>query len=205
MTVKFIQYFDIFSERDEEYRRFVSKNYIPTINQTGLLEIVGSWHVASGEGPYHIMEGVADSVKSVNKLLQLEEYKKLTYLFHFLITNYKTKIMVPMGWVESRIPSETNFRFNHHYDIRSENYDDYLNFIKKEYIPNMEKQGINMIGGWQLAIGPGPNIIMESSCASVKQILNVIGSPEYGSLTTKLLDMVCNFGSKILVPTGLVP
>jgi hypothetical protein len=113
--------------------------------------------------------------------------------------------MIPMGWVESRIPSETNFRFNHHYDIRSENYDDYLNFIKKEYIPNMEKQGIKMIGGWELAIGPGPNIIMESSCASVKQILNTIGSPEYGSLTTKLLDMVCNFGSKILVPTGLVP
>jgi hypothetical protein len=205
MTVKFIQYFDIFSERDEEYGSFVSKSYIPSINETGLLKIVGSWFVAAGEGPYHIMEGVADSVKSVNKLLQLDEFKKLTYLFHFLITNYKTKIMVPMDCLESQIPSETNFRFNHHYDIHSENFAEYFNFIKEEFIPTVEKQGIKMIGGWEVAIGPGPNIVVESSCSSVKQILNTIGSPEYGSLTTKLLDMVCNFGSKILVPTGLVP
>jgi hypothetical protein len=69
----------------------------------------------------------------------------------------------------------------------------------------MEKLGINMIGGWYVALGPGPNIVVEGSCASVKRILEVIGSKEYGELTSRLLAMVDGYGSKILVPTGLVP
>jgi hypothetical protein len=205
MTVKFIQYYDVLSGKDEEYRNFISKSYIPDINETGFLEIVGSWYLAAGEGPYHIMEGVADSVKSVHQLLLLDDFKKLNHLLHFLITNYKTKIMVPMGTIESQLPHETNFRFNHHYDINYAHYDEYVRFIRKEHIPTMEKLGINMIGGWYVALGPGPSIVVEGSCASVKHILEVIGSTEYGELTSALLAMVDGYGSKILAPTGLVP
>ena len=205
MTVKFIQYYDILSGKDDEYRNFISKSYIPGINETGFLEIVGSWYLASGEGPYHIMEGVADSVKSIHQLLLLDDFKKLNHLLHFLITNYKTKIMVPTGTIESQLPRETNFRFNHHYDINYARYDDYVRFIRKEHFPTMEKLGIKMIGGWYVALGPGPNIVAEGSCANVKRILEVIGSREYGELTSKLLAMVDGYGSKILVPTGLVP
>jgi hypothetical protein len=205
MTVKFIQYYDVLSGKDDEYRNFISKSYIPDINETGFLEIVGSWYLAAGEGPYHIMEGVADSVKSVHQLLLLDDFKKLNHLLHFLITNYKTKIMVPMGTIESQLPHETNFRFNHHYDINYAHYDEYVRFIRKEHIPTMEKLGINMIGGWYVALGPGPSIVVEGSCASVKHILEVIGSTEYGELTSALLAMVDGYGSKILAPTGLVP
>jgi hypothetical protein len=205
MTVKFIQYYDVLSGKDDEYRNFISKSYIPDINETGFLEIVGSWYLAAGEGPYHIMEGVADSVKSVHQLLLLDDFKKLNHLLHFLITNYKTKIMVPMGTIESQLPRETNFRFNHHYDINYARYDDYVRFIRKEHFPTMEKLGINMIGGWHVALGPGPSIVVEGSCASVKHILEVIGSKEYGELTSGLLAMVDGYGSKILAPTGLVP
>lgn len=205
MTVKFIQYYDILSGRDEEYQNFISKSYIPGIKETGFLEIVGSWYVASGEGPYHIMEGVADSVKNVHQLLLLDDFKKLNHLLHFLITNYKTKIMVPMGTIESQLPSEMNFRFNHHYDLNYAHYDDYIRFIRNRHIPAMEKLGINIIGGWYVAIGPGPGIVVEGSCASVKHILEVIANKEYGELTSGLLAMVDSYGSKILAPTGLVP
>lgn len=205
MTVKFIQYYDILSGRDEEYQNFISKSYIPGIKETGFLEIVGSWYVASGEGPYHIMEGVADSVKNVHQLLLLDDFKKLNHLLHFLITNYKTKIMVPMGTIESQLPSEMNFRFNHHYDLNYAHYDDYIRFIRNRHIPAMEKLGINIIGGWYVAIGPGPGIVVEGSCASVKHILEVIANKEYCELTSGLLAMVDSYGSKILAPTGLVP
>lgn len=205
MTVKFIQYYDILSGRDEEYQNFISKSYIPGIKETGFLEIVGSWYVASGEGPYHIMEGVADSVKNVHQLLLLDDFKKLNHLLHFLITNYKTKIMVPMGTIESQLPCEMNFRFNHHYDLNYAHYDDYIRFIRNRHIPAMEKLGINIIGGWYVAIGPGPGIVVEGSCASVKHILEVIANKEYCELTSGLLAMVDSYGSKILAPTGLVP
>jgi hypothetical protein len=204
MTVKFIQYWDVLSEHEDEFRKFALKSYIPGINETGFLRIVESWHVASGEGPYYIFEGVADSVKSVNSLLQLDEFKKLNHLLHFLITNYKSKLLVPAGHIESIVPEHKNYRFNHHYDVIYDIFDDYVKFINNEHIPIMEELGIQIIGGWNVAIGPGPNIVIEGSCPSVKQILEAVGSERYRTLTSKLLTMVSGFGSKILVATGLV-
>ena len=204
MTVKFIQYWDVLSEREDEFSRFVAKNYIPGINETGYLRIVGSWHVASGEGPYSIMEGVADSVKNVHNLLRLEEFKKLSHLLHFLITNYKSKLLVHTGPIEGIVPADKNYRFNHHYDVIYEKYDDYMAFIKDEHLPIMEALGVKVIGGWYVAIGPGPNMVVEGACPSVKIIMDVIGSDRYRQLTAKLLTMVKGFGSKILVDTGLL-
>jgi hypothetical protein len=203
MTVKFIQYWDVLSEREDEFSRFVAKNYIPGINETGFLKIVGNWYVASGEGPYYIMEGVADSVKSVHNLLQQDEFKKLSHLLHFLITNYKSKLLVTTGPIKGVVPTDKNYRFNHHYDVIYDKYDDYLAFIRDEHLPIMEELGVKMIGSWYVAIGPGPNMVVEGACPSVKAIMEVIGSERYRRLTAKLLTMVNAFGSKILVDTGI--
>ena len=204
MTVKFIQYWDVLSEREDEFSKFMVKSYIPEINETGYLKIVGSWHVASGEGPYYIMEGVAASVKNIHSLLQLDEFKKLSHLLHFLITNYKSKLLVPAGPIEGIVPDDKNYRFNHHYDVIYDKYDDYMVFMKDEHLPIMEELGIKMIGAWYVAIGPGPNLVVEGACPGVKIIMGAIGSERYRLLTAKLLTMVNGFGSKILVDTGLL-
>lgn len=204
MTVKFIQYWDVLSEREDEFRKFVVKSYIPGINESGYLKIVGAWHVASGEGPFYIMEGIADSVKNVHNLLQLDEFKKLSHLLHFLITNYKSKLLVPTGPIEGIVPAYKNYRFNHHYDVLYDKYDDYMAFIKDEHLPIMEALGVKVIGGWYVAIGPGPNMVVEAACPSVKLIMDVIGSDRYRQLTAKLLTIVNGFGSKILVDAGLL-
>jgi hypothetical protein len=204
MTVKFIQYWDVLSEREDEFSKFVAKSYIPGINETGYLKIVGSWHVTSGEGPYFIMEGVADSVKNVHSLLQQDEFKKLSHLLHFLITNYKSKLLVPTGPIEGIVPADKHYRFNHHYDVIYDKFDDYITFMKDEYLPVMEALGVKMIGAWYVAIGPGPNMVVEGACPGVKIIMDTIGSERYRRLTAKLLTMVDGFGSKILVDTGVL-
>ncbi len=205
MTVKFIQYWDVLSEREDEFSKFVTKSYIPGINETGYLNIVGCWHVASGEGPYFIMEGVADSVKNVHSLLQLDEFKKLSHLLHFLITNYKSKLLVPAGPVEGVVPADKNYRFNHHYDIIYDKFEDYMAFMKDEHLPAMQALGIKMIGAWYVAIGPGPNVVVEGACPGVKIIMEAIGSERYRRITAKLLTMVDGFGSKILADAGVLP
>ena len=204
MTVKFIQYWDVLSEQEDEFRKFVAKSYTPGINETGYLKIVGSWNVASGEGPYFIMEGVADSVKNVHSLLQLDEFKKLSHLLHFLITNYKSKLLVPTGPIEGGVPKDKNYRFNHHYNVLHDKFEDYTAFMKDEHLPIMEELGVKMIGAWYVAIGPGPNMVIEGACPGVKIIMEAIGSERYRRLTAKLLTMVDGFGSKILVDTGVL-
>lgn len=204
MTAKFIQFFDILSGKENEFIHFASKNYIPGIQAMGQTQIVGSWNVAAGEGPYCILESLADSVEDINRLLIQEEFKKLNHLLHFLVTNYKTKILAPTGHVPEEMPHGLNYRFNQHYNINYAKYDEYIRFIKQEHIPVMDTLGIKVIGRWYVAIGPGPNIVVEGSCASAKQIVEALGTVEYRDLTSKFFDLVGNFGSKILVPTGLL-
>ena len=204
MTVKLIQFFDVLPDKQEEFDHFVEKNYIPGIHETGLLKMVGAWRVASGEGPYHIFESMAESIKDVNSHLQLDHIKRLNHLFHFLITNYKTKIMAPTGHLEAEIPKGIHYRFNHHYDINYDHYEQYSLFMKDSHIPTMEKLGIRMIGGWYVAIGPGPNIVVEGASPTIETILNALGSQEYRHLLDLLFSMVTKLGSKILAPTGLV-
>jgi hypothetical protein len=112
--------------------------------------------------------------------------------------------MAPTGHLDAEIPEGTHFRFNHHYDIKFEQFDDYTAFMRDVHIPTMEGLGIRMIGGWYVAIGPGPNIVVEGSAFGVQEILSAIGSTEYRNLTDQLLTMVTQLGSKILAPTGLV-
>ncbi len=204
MTAKFIQFFDILSGKEDEFNHFASKNYIPGINEMGLTHIVGSWNVAAGEGPFCVLESTADSVENIHRLLIQDEFTKLNHLLHFLVTNYKTKVLAPTGHMPEQSPSNLNYRFNHHYNINYTRYDEYNRFIKKEHIPIMDTLGITIIGTWYVAIGPGPNIVVEGSCASARQIVESIGTVEYRKLTSKFFDLVSDFGSKILVPTGLL-
>ena len=202
MTAKFIQFFDILSGKEEEFSAFARRNYIPGIHGLGLTRIVGSWHVAAGEGPYCILESVAESVSDINRLLTREEFGKLNNLLHFLITHYKTKILAPATGAPVKIPSGRNCRFNHHYNIDAAHYDAYARFMENEHIPAMEAMGIQIIGRWYAAIGPGPDFVVEGSAESTRQILETIGSRAYRELTRNILGMVNDFGSKILVPTG---
>jgi hypothetical protein len=204
MAAKLIQFFDVLPDKQEEYDHFILKNYIPEVNETGLLKVVGSWRVASGEGPNHILESLASSLEDIHAHIQLDHIQKLNHLFHFLITNYKTKVMVPTGHLEAAIPEEVHYRFNHHYDMDSNRFEDYSQYMQGSYIPTMERLGIRMIGGWHVAIGPGPNIVVEGASSSVQTILGVLGSREYRELIDQLNTMVTKFGSKILVPTGQV-
>jgi hypothetical protein len=87
----------------------------------------------------------------------LDEFQKLNHLLHFLITNYKSKLLVPTGPIVGVVPKHKNYRFNHHYEVIYEKYDDYMEFLQNEHIPTMEALGVNIIGGWYAAIGPAPN------------------------------------------------
>jgi len=203
MSVKLIQYFDIISGHEEEFTKFAAKNYIPGVNETGLVKIAGTWKVSAGEGPTVIMEGVAESVKNIHQLLEMDEFKKLIHLLHFLVTKYQTKILAPTGQVTTFVPEQTNYRFNRHFDIDYNQYQTYKKFMEEEYIPTMERLGLKMIGKWYVALGPGPNTVHESTCPSVQQVLDVISSSEYQNLTSQLLTMVKGLGSKILVPMDL--
>ena len=77
MPVKLIQYWNIFHSFKADFDSFFTQEFVPEINHSGSMKMVGSWHVASGEGPYFIAEGVSESVGDVESLIMEPFYVDL--------------------------------------------------------------------------------------------------------------------------------
>ena len=118
MPVKLIQYWNIQHCTQSDFDTYFTGEYVPRINESGFMKIVGSWHVASGEGPYFITEGVSRSVTDVESLIMASFYFDLRQRLLRLVNDYQTKLLVPIESVEPDVPDlEYGYKFNQHFNI----------------------------------------------------------------------------------------
>jgi hypothetical protein len=203
MAVKLIQYWNTIHYSDAEFDAFFTHEFVPWINDTGFMKMAGSWHVASGEGPYFITEGISDSVEDVESLLMDPSYVELRQKLFRLVRNYNTKLLVPNNrLIPSAIDIEYGYKFNQHFNINPADYYTFLSFEEKEHIPTMESFGVEIAGVWRVAVGATPYMIDETRADNLATIGEMLENPAYQKLTLKLLQLVSNYGCKILVPSG---
>jgi len=203
LPVKFIQYWNVLSGKEEGFNTFLVRNYIPGIHEIGQVKNIRSFHAVVGGGPYFILEGFSSSLNDVNRLLTDEEFHKLKRLLLFLVTGYKTRVLTPTNRVETHLKGLTGeCGFNHHFDVSYDRYDEYTGFVASEYIPGLEKLGIDIAGEWQVCVGDGPNLCIEGYCPNVKKLLKTTESAAYKQLTARLLTLVNQYASKLLIPSG---
>lgn len=202
MPVKLIQYWNILHSRKANFDAFFAQEFVPKINDTGLMKMVGSWNVASGEGPFFIVEGVSNSFDEAESLIMDRPYLDLRQKLFQLIEDYNTKLLIPNNLVEPQpVEMEYGYKFSQHFNINPADYYEFVSFEKKEHIPGMESFGIDMVGGWNVAVGATPYVIDEARAEDLTTIGKMLENPEYQKLTLKLLRMVSNYGCKILVPS----
>ena len=94
MPVKLVQYWNILHTTQSDFDAYFTREYVPRINETGFMKMVGSWHVASGEGPYFIAEGVAETVTEVESLIMAPLYIDLRNRLLQLVGDYQSKLLV---------------------------------------------------------------------------------------------------------------
>jgi hypothetical protein len=203
MPVKLIQYWNILHKRKKDFDTFFMQEFVPQIDNTARMKIVGAWHVASGEGPYFITEGISNAVDDVENLIMSSEYLKLRTKLFGLVGSYSTKLLVPTGQISARpIEIEHGYKFNQHFNINAADYYAYVSFAEKDHIPKLQSFGIEMVGGWTVDVGATPYVIFEGRANDLSTIGQMLENPNYQALTLKLLSMVSNYGCKILVPSG---
>lgn len=203
MPVKLIHYWNIRHGHKTDFDTFFVREFVPQIDITGLMKIVGSWHVASGEGPYFIAEGVSSSVDQVESLIMSPAYLELRDKLFRLVGNYSNKLLVPTGRISARpVEIEQGYKFNQHFNINPADYYAYIAFAENEHIPEMQRFGVEMVGGWYVDVGATPYVIYEGRATDLSVIGEMLENPDYHALTLKLLSMVSNYGCKVLVPSG---
>ena len=203
MSAKLIQYWNIRHRFHEEFNAFFSQKFITGINETGLMQILGSWHTASGEEPYFVVEGLSDSLDNVESLVMGETFQTLRQELMHLVSDYRTKLLVPRSGIRTdSIQVEKGFKFTQHFNINAADNYAFDSFFNDIYVPDIKRRGIDLVGDWNVAVGATPYVVIETRAASPDVFGQLLEDPAYLKLTQDLLNMVSGYGCKILVPSG---
>ncbi|MFH0825369.1 MAG: hypothetical protein V2B18_21670 [Pseudomonadota bacterium] len=94
--------------------------------------------------------------------------------------------------------------FSQYWDVITDRFDEYSNFIMSEYQPVLTKLGISLIGGYYVAVGEGPRIVAVATVQHDNYLRRILATEEYRNVTNKLLGMVCNYSSRLWVSSGRI-
>jgi len=92
--------------------------------------------------------------------------------------------------------------FTQYWDVIPGKFDEYSNFVTNEYIPTINGLGIKLLGGYYVAVGEGPRIIVAATVDDQGYLRKILATHEYRTISGKLLQLVCKYSSKLWVSSG---
>ena len=94
--------------------------------------------------------------------------------------------------------------FTQYWDVIPGRTDEYSSFITHTYIPSLQKMGIQLVGGYYVAVGEGPRIVAVATVDETENLRQTISSREYRILSTQLLQYVWEYSNRVYVPSGRI-
>jgi len=85
------------------------------------------------------------------------------------------------------------------WDIRQGREQDYFEFVVREFIPGIQKLGLETSDAWFTMYGEQPQIMVGAVAAEQEELENVLRSSEWERISDRLLDYVENFHYKIVL------
>lgn len=86
------------------------------------------------------------------------------------------------------------------WDISPERDQEYFEFVIGEFVPGMQRLGLQPVEAWATIYGQYPQIQVSLLAETVQRAQNALNSNEWGQLQQQLFGFVNNFSYKI-VPT----
>lgn len=108
MEQKLLLVYDIKPNREAEYYRYVLGEFLPTLQNMGLMMVEG-WHTAYGEYPMRLLVFRTDGDKDIRAILQTSDWKEAKDRLLKLIRDYEERVVPARNSFQFFIPSrETN-------------------------------------------------------------------------------------------------
>ncbi len=206
MTILFTQYWDVNPGEYDDYSKFISEEFNPSLEKLGI-ELVGGFYVVVGSGPRIMAVAAVKNDMGLLAALSSREYRIVSTRLMKYIYNYGNKVWIPTGMFRDQtFGIQTGaWKFNQYYDIVPGKEDEHNRFVKDEAIPMMKQLGVPVTHGWRLSVGTGPRILAECTARTFVDIAEAIDSAEYRKLARTLKKTyTTHFNSRILSPTGRV-
>lgn len=84
------------------------------------------------------------------------------------------------------------------WDIVPGREQEYFEFVVRDFIPSIEKMGLEPSDAWFTMYGDQPQIMAAAQAPTITKINNVLKSKEWESLTRQFLDYVEEFNFKVV-------
>lgn len=93
-------------------------------------------------------------------------------------------------------------KFNQYWTVNPVRAEDYESFITTDYIPGLNRLGIQIVAGWSVIIGAYSEIMLEGVSNDLDLLEQALKQPAYKKLNENLLWHVKGYKTKILIPSG---
>lgn len=136
----------------------------------------------------------------VEKALLDPKYKDLRINLLSRVKNYKTKVLVKTGTIDSYstdIKGDT-IKFNQTWDIKIDKKEEYEKFTIEEFYPCLEELGVQIAGEWKVLIGDGPQIICEGRARDMENLIANLQGNAFHNVKKTLRKYIENYQSRIL-------
>jgi len=88
------------------------------------------------------------------------------------------------------------------WDISPEHEQEYFEFVVREFIPGVQRLGLELKDAWATIYGTRPQILVGALLPSVSKAHQVMRSTEWQSLHNQLQEYVVNYSEKIIEAHG---
>jgi hypothetical protein len=92
MEVKLLMVYDIKAEREAEYYRYMLGEFLPALQNMGLIMTEG-WHTAYGHYPQRLFAFRAENEHELRKIIHGEEWLQAKQHLLKLVRNYEERVV----------------------------------------------------------------------------------------------------------------
>jgi hypothetical protein len=88
------------------------------------------------------------------------------------------------------------------WDILPGREQEYFEFVVRDFIPGLQRLGMEPSDAWFTMYGKQPQILTSVQIATINVLQRILRSPDWDSLTNQLFDYVENFNYKVVQSRG---
>jgi hypothetical protein len=88
------------------------------------------------------------------------------------------------------------------WDIAAEHEQEYFEFVVREFIPGVQRIGLELSDAWATVYGNQPQIMVGAVMPDARKARQILNSKEWNSLFNQLMDFVTNYSQKLVEARG---
>jgi hypothetical protein len=88
------------------------------------------------------------------------------------------------------------------WDIKPGREQEYFEFVVREWVPGLQRVGLEPTDAWYTMYGSSPQILSGGTARNLKDMRRILDSEEWQALKSQLLTYVDNYQEKVVKARG---